>query len=273
MPRIQGDDGLVADDVGYWATEKHNYLIRYISISRAARKRFLQPLGSGGATFIDLFCGTGRSLIRETGQWIDGSSVAAWKQSVKDGAPFTNVIISDKDPEAVAACEQRLRKEGAPVTGIVNDASVAAGIIGQTDTPFGLNLAFLDPYNLDLDFSIIERFAKVKRMDMMIHLNQMDMQRNLMSLAKKLDETRLDRFVPGWRNAVENSGQRSMFEQRIYEFWREKVTQLGPWPSAKQKLITGSTQQPLYWLVLAASHGLAHKFWGESINDGQEQLF
>ena len=64
-----------------------------------------------------------------------------------------------------------------------------------------------------------------------------------------------------------------MFEQRIYEFWREKVTQLGPWPSAKQKLITGSTQQPLYWLVLAASHGLAHKFWGESINDGQEQLF
>ncbi len=273
MARVSGDDGLVADDVGCWATEKHDYLTRYISISRAARKRYLKPNGYGGASFIDLFCGTGRSQIRETGAWIDGSAVAAWKQSVKDQAPFTNVIISDKDPDAVDACEKRLRQLGAPVTSYVAQASVAAQQIGHTPTPFGLNLAFLDPYSLDLDFSIIEAFSRVKRMDMMIHLNQMDMQRNLMSLAAESDQNRLDRFVPGWRSAVSGSGQRATFEQRIYEYWREKVTKLGPWPSAQQKLITASSNQPLYWLVLAASHDLAHKFWGESLDNGQSTLF
>lgn len=273
MARVPGDDGLVADDVGYWATEKHDYLVRYISISRAARKRYLQPKGHGGASFIDLFCGTGRCQIRETGTWIDGSAVAAWKQSVKDQAPFTHVIISDKDPAAVDACEKRLKQLGAPVTSHVAEAVVAARKIGATPTPYGLNLAFLDPYSLDLDFEIVETFSRIKRMDMMIHLNQMDMQRNLMSLAAESDQNRLDRFVPGWRNAVANSGQRAAFEQRIYEFWREKVTKLGPWPSAQQKLITASSNQPLYWLVLAASHELAHKFWGESLDDGQTELF
>lgn len=273
MARVPGDDGLIADDVGYWASQKHDYLIRYIAISRAARKRFLSPKGSGGASFIDLFCGTGRSQIRETGAWIDGSAVAAWKQSVKDQAPFTNVIIADKDPEALQACEQRLRRLGAPVTSYAQEATIAARLIGPTPTPYGLNLAFLDPYSLDLDFSIIECFAAVKRMDMMIHLNQMDMQRNLMSLAAESDLTRLDRFVPGWREAVTRSGQRLIFEQRIYEYWREKVRKLGPWPSAQQKLITASGNQPLYWLALAATHELAHKFWGESLDDGQSQLF
>lgn len=38
MARIAGDDGLIADDVGPWAEQKHHYLTRYISISRAARK-------------------------------------------------------------------------------------------------------------------------------------------------------------------------------------------------------------------------------------------
>ncbi|PUE08694.1 hypothetical protein B9Z51_07020 [Limnohabitans sp. T6-5] len=273
MARVPGDDGLIADDVGYWATEKHDYLVRYISISRAARKRYLPPKGPGGATFIDLFCGTGRSQVRDTGAWIDGSAVAAWKQSVKDEAPFTNVIIADKDPEALYACQERLKRLGAPVTCYVNEAAAVARQIGQTPTPYGLNLAFLDPYSLDLDFSIIQSFATVKRMDMMIHLNQMDMQRNLMSLASDSDQTRLDRFVPGWRDSVPRSGQRAAFERRIYEYWREKVRKLGPWPSAQQKLITASSNQPLYWLVLAASHELAHKFWGESLDDGQSELF
>lgn len=267
--RVQGDDGLIADDVGYWASEKHNYLLRYIGISRKAREKFLPPKGSGGSTFIDLFCGTGRSQIRESGKWIDGSAVAAWKKSREDGAPFSHILIADKDAEAVDACRMRLEALGAPVRAFNGDAADVALAIEETPTPYGLNLAFLDPYNIDLDFEIIRILARVRRMDMMIHLNQMDMQRNLVSLAKEINETRLDRFVPGWRDAIDKGAPRATLEHRIYEYWRQKVRALGKWPSAEQKLITGSANQPLYWLVLASSHDLAHKFWAESIDDGQ----
>lgn len=270
--RVQGDDGLIADDVGFWASEKHNYLLRYIGISRKARAKFLPPKGHGGSTFIDLFCGTGRSQIRETGKWIDGSAVAAWKKSREDGAPFTNILIADKDAEAVEACRKRLEALGAPVQAYNAEASDVAREIGQTPTPYGLNLAFLDPYNIDLDFEIIRALARVRRMDMMIHLNQMDMQRNLVSLSKEINETRLDRFVPGWKEAIDRSAPRATLEQRIYEYWRDQVRAQGKWPSAEQKLITGSANQPLYWLVLAASHDLAHEFWSESIDDGQSTL-
>lgn len=280
MARVKGDDGLIADDVGFWAEEKHRYLTRYISISKAARKKFLSGfqragVGSpGGATFVDLFCGTGRSRIRENGKWSDGSAVAAWKQSVTDGSPFSHVFIADRDEEAVRACEARLRAAGASVTAYVGEASDAVQQLGATSTPYGLNLVFLDPYNLDLDFSIIERLAKIRRIDMMIHLNQMDMQRNLISLVEDQRENRLDRFAPGWRDVVNLAAPRAAIEAQLYEFWRDKVRALGgPRTSADQKLITGSQNQPLYWLVLVAAHELAHEFWSESLCDGQPSLF
>lgn len=280
MARVKGDDGLIADDVGYWAEEKHRYLTRYISISRAARKKFLSDFqhagvrAPGGATFVDLFCGTGRSRIRENGKWSDGSAVAAWIQSVRDGAPFSNVFIADRDEEAVKACEARLKAAGAPVETFIGDACDAARALGPTRTPYGLNLVFLDPYNLDLDFTIIEHLSKITRVDMMIHLNQMDMQRNLISLVEDETENRLDRFAPGWRDVINRSAPRATIEAQVYEYWRTKVRALGDAEtSTDQKLITGSQNQPLYWLVLVAAHKLAHKFWSESLSDGQAALF
>jgi hypothetical protein len=38
------------------------------------------------------------------------------------------------------------------------------------------------------------------------------------------------------------------------------------------KLITGSKGQPLYWLLLAAKHALAHKFWATASKSAQGSL-
>lgn len=73
-----GDDGLPAEEVGVWAKEKHNYLCRYIDISRSTRAKYLGP-GKAGATYVDLFCGPGRCKVRDSNEWIDGGVVAAWK--------------------------------------------------------------------------------------------------------------------------------------------------------------------------------------------------
>ena len=176
---IAGDDGLLAEEVGAWAIEKHNYLKRYLDISRAARKKFLGA-GKAGATFIDLFGGTGRARIRETGQWIDGSAVSAWKIGQEGGSPFSEILVADIDQERRRACVQRLRRAGAPVRELSGSAIEAAKETMTTVNRYGLHFAFLDPYSLgELDFSIIQTLSQLKRIDMLIHLSVMDLQRNL----------------------------------------------------------------------------------------------
>ncbi|MGO8484765.1 hypothetical protein AB9F39_36730, partial [Rhizobium leguminosarum] len=47
----------------------------------------------------------------------------------------------------------------------------------------------------------------------------------------------------------------------VFDQWRNLVAAAGIAASADMKLITGSRGQNLYWLLLAAKHELAHKFW------------
>ncbi len=272
MARVNGDDGLPADDVGAWAKEKHSYLTRYIDISRAARKKYIGP-GKGGAAYFDLFCGAGRSRIRDTAEWIDGSAVAAWKASVTGGAPFSEVYISDTDLDSLNACAERLRRLGAPVTPIHASAVDAVEKMVSAVKGFGLYLAFIDPYNLGaLDFRIIECLARLKRMDLLIHVSAMDLQRNLESNVAA-QESAFDIFAPGWRQAVKIVSSQQRIRADVVDYWRQKIAALGTWPSTDQRLITGEKKQPLYWLLLAGSHPLPHKFWATAVNpEGQGKL-
>src|ERR1700719_2758412 len=91
----QGDDGLVVEKVGSWAVEKLKLVTDYVYASGGARKRYLGP----GAAYIDPFCGSGRSLIRGTTTFIDGSPVAAFKRALQSPGHFTSISVSDGDGE------------------------------------------------------------------------------------------------------------------------------------------------------------------------------
>src|SRR5262249_8875965 len=81
-------DSLIVSEVGPWAAEKHERLRRYISASRGARAKYLPPLNQGGAAFIELYSGPGRSVIRDTTNFIDGSPLVAFKAGRASSAPF-----------------------------------------------------------------------------------------------------------------------------------------------------------------------------------------
>jgi len=264
---IDGDDGLPAEEVGVWAKEKHDYLCRYIDISRAVRTQWIGQ-GKAGATYIDPFCGPGRCRVRDTGEWIDGGVVAAWKKSRDGGAPFTQVFIGDLDIQRREAAANRLRQLGAPVVEIDGAAVQAVQQIVGRLNPYGLHFAFLDPFNLEaLAFDIINSLSTLRRIDMLVHVNQMDLQRNLISNATA-EESAFDTFAPGWRDKVDIVRGQHEIRQSVFQYWRDQVANLGVWPSAEMKLITGSKNQPLYWLLLAAKHDLAHKFWATASNVG-----
>jgi three-Cys-motif partner protein len=74
---VIGDDDLVVEKVGPWAKDKLDIVRGYVQISGAKRRKYRE----NQPAFIDVFCGPGRSLIRTTGEYIDGSPIVALKQS------------------------------------------------------------------------------------------------------------------------------------------------------------------------------------------------
>jgi three-Cys-motif partner protein len=273
MSVIKGNDGQPAnDDIGGWAKEKHMYLLRYLEISRAARKKFLGG-HRGGAAYFDLFCATGKSRIKKTGEWIDGSAIAAWKASVQSKAPFSGVYISDIDEESLSACATRLKKLGAPVFPIHASATVAAKKMVSCVNSSGLHIAFVDPYNLSsLDFEMISILSTLSRIDLLIHYSAMDFQRNL-DMNLLAEHSDFDTLAPGWRETVDITGSQGRIRENIYEYWKKKIADLGFFTSTDQKLITGKKNQPLYRLLVASRHPLANKFWSVAVNpQGQGDL-
>lgn len=166
-------DGLELDEVGPWAKEKHERLHKYVDISRAARRKFVE--GSGGATYIDLFCGSGRAFIRDTNEKIDGSPLVAFKCARDGGVPFSEIHIADADEDKCIAAEKRIADAGGLATRYVGKAEVTAAQIVARLNPYGLHFAFLDPFNLDdLPFSVIKTFSGLKRIDLLIHVSAQD---------------------------------------------------------------------------------------------------
>jgi three-Cys-motif partner protein len=268
-----GVDGLPISEVGPWVTEKHDYLRRYIEISRAARSKYLSPKGSGGATYIDLFCGSGLAKVRGTTDVVDGSAIAAWKCSVETGAPFSRIFVVDVDQQLVDACVARLESLNAPVTGYCLTATAASVSIAErihAQYPHGLHFAFVDPFNLsELDFEILKSLGSFKRIDMLIHLSAMHLQRNLkQNITNELDE--FERFAPGWRDHVDVNTNQVEQRRRVVDYWISLVKSLKLETPIEHKLITGSNNQPLYWLLLASKHDLAQKFWKTAANPEQQ---
>lgn len=267
---VAGDDGALVEDVDIWAKEKHEYLVRYLDISRSVRAKFIGPQ-KGGATYIDLFCGTGRAKIRSTGEYIDGSCVAAWRKSVEGKAPFSEVHIADLDEERLRLAERRLRDLGAPVITYHGPAiDTVKRIVNKVGT-HALNFAFVDPFSLGaLDFQIIRELARLKYIDTLVHVSKMDLQRNLASNIRN-DQQAFDAFAPGWREAVDLHQAPAKIRHDVFEHWRNLVAKSGIDASkgADVKLITGTHGQHLYWLLLAAKHELALKFWQKAAQSNQ----
>jgi three-Cys-motif partner protein len=115
------DQGLLVEDVGPWAADKLKIVTDYIQASSAARRAYL----GSGAAYIDVFCGPGRSKIRTTGEFIDGSPIAAFRKAQGSLGLFTEMYISDADVDLLSSAETRLRNLKAPVQAVPGPASIA----------------------------------------------------------------------------------------------------------------------------------------------------
>ena len=269
-PLIQQDPcpGLPILDIGEWSLEKHDLLRKYVAASWAARQKWPYRC------FIDLFSGPGRVRVRKSNVVTDGGAVVAWRQASEKGGRFTKVIVGDIDPNAVNACKARLEALGAPVDALVGPATQTVDQVLTIANPNGLHLAYLDPYNLEhLPFSVIERLAKFKNIDILVHFSVMDLQREL-ELDFERDQSRFELFAPDWRNQID---PRSMTKQEaraaFVRYWLSLVDSLGFSCSRERPLMTNSKNGPLYRMMFLMRHKLADKLWSDIAKPPQGSLF
>ncbi|HZM47371.1 MAG TPA: three-Cys-motif partner protein TcmP [Burkholderiales bacterium] len=262
-------DGLPASEVGAWAEEKHERLRKYVDAAHGARRRY------SSRSYIDLYSGPGRSWIRETGAFIDGSPLVAFEAAATYGDQFTQILLADAKREYLEAAEKRLLTRNAAVKPFLGQAQDVVDEVIRALDPGGLHLAFLDPYNLGaLPFSIIAKLASVKRMDLIIHVSAMDLKRDLHNYIKPDGPKDLDDFAPDWRKRVNTSQRQDVIRQEIFEYWRSLIKSLGTSPNDCIEVVENSKSSDLYWLVFVARHDLAHKLWQAIANvSRQNRLF
>jgi three-Cys-motif partner protein len=261
-------DGFVRELVGPWVEQKHRLLRRYVDISgTGVRRNWLRKKNTAGATYIDLYCGPGRVRIRESTQAQDGGPLVAWSEAERTKAAFTSVFIADANAALADAAEKRLLAAGAPVHVEVGEAAATVDRIVSHLNPNALHFAFLDPYSLGaLPFEVVQKLARLRRMDILIHVSLQDLSRNLRRYASA-SASPLDAFAPGWRQAVgdfERSDEH--IRGRVFEHWRKLLESVGMKTAEVAELVVGPNNQPLYWLAFVARHDRAMDFW-EKIRD------
>lgn len=277
MDEIDPVDGLPISEVGGWALEKHALLSRYIDITRATRRKFTDPARApttpAGAAYIEVFSGPGRSRIKNTKTVIDGSPLVAFRSAVSGGVPFTEIHLGDQKAEYSAAAAKRIETAGGKALSYYGAAEVTAQQIVARLNPNGFHIAFLDPYDLaGLSFKLVSTFATMKRMDMLMHVSVLDIQRNT-GLYSAEDCEIFDAFAPGWRDHVDLNQNLTSIRTGVINYWQQLLRQLG-FLDSKWELIRGDRRQRLYWLALASRKKIANDFWDKIRNiSGQKDLF
>ena len=267
---VDPSDGLPLADVGSWALEKHERLRKYIDIARATRWKYVDPSRPanyrGGATYIDIFCGPGRARVEGGCEIIDGSPLVAFKAAREGKAPFSDLHLADINGDFAEASAKRIAALGGAATIYVGRAEDTARSIVQRISPYGLHLAFLDPFNLaGLSFDVIRTLAVAKHMDILMHVSVQDMQRNADRYTSE-DATAFDAFAPGWREKVDLNQSLNGIRASVLAYWESLVIDLGFLGVRSVELVRGSKNQRLYWLAFVSRHRIANEFWDKVRN-------
>ena len=183
---------LTDDHIGPWTETKLHVLREYgkaYSTILAAQARFKY-------VYIDAFASSGQHTSRTTGQVVLGSPLIAMRVQ----PPFTGIHVIELNP---AKADQLRRRMGHDprVQFHEGDCNVVLPsevfpLVRYEDYRRGL--CVLDPYGLNLDWSIIEQAGKLKTLDTFINFPIHDANRNALwqkgSLADSHQTARLTRI-------------------------------------------------------------------------------
>lgn len=192
------DDGLPTRTFGKWTKDKLHYLERYIYMFETS----MRNMKWCARCYIDLFSGRGKYQVENSREFNLGSPLIA----LTTKHPFTHYFFVDNSLENVDVLKQRCSAlPEIPKKILIGDANqIVDEIVGEIksieknrppDTwSSSLNLAFLDPDGLELEWNTVTKLAQLKKMDLIIHYSQSGLTRNFENYVHSDEETIIDRF-------------------------------------------------------------------------------
>lgn len=272
------DDNLPMRESGEWVAEKLHYLQRYIQVFSASMHN--KPWRN--IRYIDLFSGPGKCLVKDTNSVYLGSPLLA----LTTEHLFTNYVFVDLHQANIDALSTRCAALATSATidyRIGDSNQVVHDMVREItarDEEFirdrwtSLNLAFLDPEGLELEWSSVESLARIKKMDLIIHYSQFGLTRNMENLYCSSSDTVIDRFFGNrkWRE-IYAQGRHSdksiaAIHRQLIDHYKSRLSDLGykdvransdlePEPVVRNS----QRNAPLYRLLFASKNDLGHKFW------------
>jgi len=249
-------DGLPARPTGPWVFDKKHYFERYVDIfTRGVGKKW-----AGKLSYVDLFSGPGRSIVRDTAEEVNGSPLLSLKYD------FAQYIFVDV-PEVLSILECRLTShpKRSQIALIEGDCNSVIGRVAKTLSTDHLTLAFIDPTGLQIKFSTIKSLVHNRSVDLFMTIQfGMGIRMNL-PLYIRTHGVALSNFMGNedWRQDAEAGGSISSFARRVLNRYMGQLRGLGfqTVQDREVEVRTSETNLLLYFMVLASRHRLGGEFW------------
>lgn len=270
------DDGLFAPEVGSWSIEKHDVVSLYAKLFSTGMKNKWHE-----RVYVELYSGAGYAKIRESSRWIAGSPIRALL--LPD--PFDKYIFCDADGKNLEALRIRVERTApsANVSFIEGDCNekveeILAKIPAHSRDHRVLSLCFVDPFDIGIKFSTLDRLS-AKFVDFLVLLAlYMDAARNQDNYVRE-EASKINEFL-GRDNWRENWRQQQITGVQFPQFLAEEFSrsmeglQYRNQPFYKMKKIMFQDKNyPLYRLALFSRDSVAYSFWDEVLKYSTDQLF
>jgi three-Cys-motif partner protein len=256
LPIPIASDGFPARDSGAWVADKKAYVERYLTIFTKG----VSTKWGGKLAYVDLFCGPGKNVIRETGEEVDGSPLLALK------CDFGRYVFVDT-PEVLSTLRVRLRDEPklSRVSFVEGDCNIVIDEVLRLLPSDHLTLAFIDPTGLQIRFDTIMRLVHNRKVDLLMTIQfGMGIQLNLPQYIKSQGDA-LTAFLGNseWRKDVDEGGTVFQVGRRILDRYMSQLRTLGYLDTKDREIVRNDQNLLLYFVIMASRHALGEKFWRE----------
>jgi three-Cys-motif partner protein len=271
------DDGLSMRSSGDYAEDKLRILEAYIHIFIVSMRNKQWP----AINYVDLQAGPGKNIFGSNKVKFGSPLIA-----LTAPYPFTNYWFVEQGNAEFSALNKRVAvsPHAAKVKMLQGDCNIVVDSIideiraidkkPKTGDKWSnsLNLAFLDPEGLELNWKTVEKLGSLAKMDLIINFSTSGFTRNADAVLEKENQTRLDTFFGTfeWRSVYEAVADKdsSIVRRTMIDFYRRRLEQLGYIYSEDlvEKVFKNSRGRQLYTLIAASKHDLGHDFWDKATN-------
>ena len=254
------------DEIGYWSEIKleiqNEYAKAYSTILSAQRNPTFFHL------YIDAFAGAGIHLTKATQDFVLGSPLNAL--NVKP--PFREYHLIDIRPERVENLKELIgdRPDVFVYEGDCNEILLKRVFPRVAYKDYKRGLCILDPYGLDLDWTVIHEAGHMKTLDVFLNFPVADMNRNVLwRNPDRVEGSQKDRMNTFWgdeswfgaaykTNTMLFDMPEKQSNEDVAEAFRQRLKKVGGFARVPKPMpMRNSRGAVVYYLFFASQNGTA----------------